>query len=182
MKTKCDIKNFYNLAFPMSTILVTCNDEKGKTNIITIAWHTTISKKPPLYGISVAPGRYSYDLIKKSEEFVINFSPFDLVEKIHFCGTHSGRKTNKINDTNLTLIDSEKIKTPSIKECYAHLECKLKNSIELGDHCLFIGEVVNARADDIAKEKNTVDNEKIQTCFYLGGNTYSKIEKIKKRF
>jgi len=182
MKTKCDIKNFYNLAFPMPTILVTCNDEKGKTNIITIAWHTTISKKPPLYGISVAPGRYSYDLIKKSEEFVINFSSFNLVEKIHFCGTHSGRKTDKINSTNLTLIDSEKIKTPSIKECYAHLECKLKNSIELGDHCLFIGEVVNARADDKVKEKNTVDNEKIQTCFYLGGNTYSKIEKIKKRF
>lgn len=182
MKIKCDIDNFYNLAFPMSAILVTCNDENGKTNIITIAWHTTISKKPPLYGISIAPGRYSYDLIKKSKEFVINFSSFEIVEKIHFCGTHSGRKTDKINDTNLTLIDSEKIKTPSIGECYAHFECKLKDSIELGDHCLFIGEVVNARVDEIVMEKNTVDNEKIQTCFYLGGNTYSKIEKTKKRF
>jgi flavin reductase (DIM6/NTAB) family NADH-FMN oxidoreductase RutF len=181
MKIKCNIEKFYNFAFPMSTVLVTCNDENNKTNVITIAWHTTISKKPPLYGISIAPGRFSYDLIKKSGEFVINFTSFDLVDKVNFCGTHSGRKIDKIKNTKLTLIDSEKIKTPSIQECYAHYECILYDSFDLGDHTLFIGEVVNARVDDSTIDKDIIDNEKIQTCFYLGGNTYSRLDKNKKR-
>ena len=182
MKIECEMEKFYNLAFPMSTVLVTCNDEKGKTNVITIAWHTTISKKPPLYGISIAPGRYSHDLIKKSKEFVINFSSYDLVEKINFCGRNSGRNTDKINESELTLIKSKKIITPSIKECYAHFECKFKNTIKLGDHNLFIGEVVNAKIDEDILENGTINNKKIQPCFYLGNNTYSKLDITRRKF
>jgi flavin reductase (DIM6/NTAB) family NADH-FMN oxidoreductase RutF len=166
----------------MSTVLITINDKQDKTNVITVAWHTTISKKPPLYGISVAPSRYSYELIKKSKEYVINFASFNLLEKIHFCGTHSGRKINKIDETKLTLIPSEKIKTPSIEECYAHFECKLDNSFNIGDHRLFIGLVLNARVNEEIFNGNILDNKKTQTCFYLGNNTYSKINSSKKRF
>ena len=96
MKINGKINKFYYYAFPMQAVLVTCNDEKGKTNVITIAWHTTISKKPPLYGISVAPGRYSYDLISKTKEFVVNFTPYSLSKIVLFFGTHSGRKTFKL--------------------------------------------------------------------------------------
>jgi hypothetical protein len=66
MKVEGNIEKYYHYAFPMQTILVTCNDDKGKTNIITLAWHTPISRKPPLYGISISPKRYSYALIKKA--------------------------------------------------------------------------------------------------------------------
>jgi len=182
MKINCDMNKFHNYAFPMPTVLVTCNDKEGKTNVITIAWHTTISKKPPLYGISVAPCRYSYDLISKTKEFVVNFTPYSLAKTVHFCGTHSGRKTDKIKETNLSLVDSEKVKTPSIKECYAHLECKLFDIIELGDHCLLVGEVVNVRGEKEFLNKELLDNSKTQTCFYLGNNSYSMIDKNKKRF
>ena len=41
----------------MQTVLVTCNNHKGKPNIITLAWHTPLSSKPPLYGIAIAPKR-----------------------------------------------------------------------------------------------------------------------------
>ena len=115
MKVNGALKKFYQHAFPMPTVLVTCNDQKGKTNIITIAWHTTISKNPPLYGISIAPGRYSHDLIKENKEFVVNFVPYELVDKAHFCGTHSGKKTDKTSETKLTLAPSKKVKVPIIK-------------------------------------------------------------------
>ena len=53
MMSKCKVcyqqlNKFYYYAFPMQAVLVTCNDEKGNTNVITIAWHTPISKNPPL--------------------------------------------------------------------------------------------------------------------------------------
>ena len=108
MKKTADLRKFYYYSFPTNAALVTVKD-KDKTNIITIAWHCTISKKPPLYGISVAPQRHSHRLIEDSKEFVVNFMPYNLVEKVQFCGTHSGRKTNKIEKTGLNLFNSEKI-------------------------------------------------------------------------
>ena len=177
MKVDGNIKKFYHYSFPTQAALVTCNDSDNKTNVITIAWHTTISKNPPLYGISVAPGRYSHDLIKKSKEFVINFAPYNLAEKINFCGTHSGRKTDKISETNLTLIPSKKIKTPAIKECFTHLECKLFDACSLGDHTLFVGEVLNVLLDDGAFVNDLIDNKKIQPCYYIGDCVYTTIGK-----
>ena len=104
MKIEGTVGKYYHYAFPMQTVLVTCNDKEGKTNIITLAWHTTISRNPPLYGISISPKRYSYALIKKSKEFVINFIPYSQVEAAQYCGTHSGRTTDKLCKTGLTLI------------------------------------------------------------------------------
>ena len=181
MKVSGNIKKFFHYAYPMQTALVTCLDGNDKTNVITIAWHTPISKKPPLYGISIAPGRYSHDLIKKSGEFVINFSPYHLVEKINFCGTHSGRKTDKISETNLTLTPSKKIKTSAIEECFAHFECKLYGSFIIGDHTLFIGEVINILIDDNAFLDDLIETKKIQPCYYIGDNIYTRIGTEKKK-
>jgi len=181
MKIKGDIGKFYHYAFPMQAVLVTCNDEKGKTNVITIAWHTPISRNPPLYGISIAPKRYSHGLIEKTKEFVVNFAPYQLVDKVNFCGTHSGRKTNKIEDTKLTLIPAQKIKVPLIKESYAHLECKLARTLTAGDHTLFIGEVVNILVDENAFADDLLDNKKIQPVYYIGDNRYTTIDKKEKK-
>jgi flavin reductase (DIM6/NTAB) family NADH-FMN oxidoreductase RutF len=175
MKVNGDINKFYHYAFPMQAVLVTCNDQNDKTNIITVAWHTTISRKPPLYGISLAPKRYSYGLIQKTKEFVINFVPFSLVEKVHFCGTHSGRTVDKIKETKLTLMPSQKIKTPCIQECFAHFECKLNKTMTLGDHILVISEIVNVIIDEDAFKKDLLDVSKIQPTYYIGDNIYTTI-------
>ena len=181
MKVNGALEKFYQHAFPMPTVLVTCNDQKGKTNIITIAWHTTISKNPHLYGISIAPGRYSHDLIKENKEFVVNFVPYELVDKAHFCGTHSGKKTDKTSETKLTLAPSNKVKVPIIKECYAHLECKLIKNLTAGDHTLFIGEVVAVQAEKQAFENNLLQLAKIQPLYYVGGKSYTTTSKTEKK-
>jgi len=164
----------------MPTVLVTCNDENGETNIITVAWHTTISKSPPLYGISVAPKRYSANLIKKTKEFVVNFVCYDLVDKVHFCGTHSGSKTDKVKKTKLTLMPSKNVKVPMIEEGYAHLECKLKESLILGDHTLFIGEVVAVQVDEKVFKNDLLQIDMIQPLYYIGGNSYTTLNENKK--
>jgi flavin reductase (DIM6/NTAB) family NADH-FMN oxidoreductase RutF len=86
MKINGNMDKFYHYAFPMQAALTTCNDEEGKTNVITLAWHTPISRNPPLYGISIAPKRYSHELIQKTKEFVVNFD-------------ETGRNVKDINKT-----------------------------------------------------------------------------------
>jgi len=165
----------------MQTILVTCNDNKGKTNIITLAWHTPISRHPPLYGISIAPKRYSHKLIKKSKEFVINFIPYSLANAAQFCGTHSGRSTEKLCKTKLTLVPSKKLSTPLIKEGYAHLECKLVKSTSFGDHTLFVGEVINVSADAKAFKNELLRTDHIHPLYYIGENNYTTLDRIKRK-
>lgn len=176
MKKNMNVSKFYHYAFPMQAVLVTCTDEKGKTNPITIAWHTPISIKPPLYGISVGSSRYSHKLIKQNKEFVINFAPYEIVEKVNFCGTHSGRSHDKIKETRLTLGNSERIKTEYIKECFAHMECKLFKSIVLGDHTFFVGKIVNILADENAFTDNLLNNETVKPCYYIGDHVYTTIQ------
>ncbi len=183
MKVEGSIEKFYQYSFPMQTVLVTCNDDKGKTNIITIAWHIPISIKPPLYGLSIAPGRYSHDLIKKNKEFVVNFVPYSLVDKAHFCGKHSGRTTDKITETNLTFKPALKIKVPIIEECYSHLECKKVQNLTIGDHTLFVGEVVAVQATQNTFENNLLKIENTSPLYYVGGNSYTTIDgRLKKKF
>ncbi len=182
VKKTGNIEKFYQYAFPMQAAILTCIDKNGKTNPITVAWHTPISKKPALYGVSIAPSRYSYKLIKESKEFAINFAPYNLVERIHFCGTKSGKNIDKIKETGFTLSKSKKIKTKIIKECFANLECKLCRSVKLGDHTFFVGEVVNTKIDENAFENDILNNKKVKPCYYLGNNIYTTISKIRKKF
>jgi flavin reductase (DIM6/NTAB) family NADH-FMN oxidoreductase RutF len=181
MKVQGSLEKYYHYAFPMQTVLVTCNDDKKNTNIITIAWHTSISRKPPLYGISISPKRYSYGLIMKNKEFVVNFIPYSLVKEAEYCGTHSGRNTDKLRQTGLTLIPAQKLSTPLIKEGYAHLECKLVNTIPLGDHTLLIGTVIAVSADKNAFQNDLLRTNRIYPVYYIGQNEYTTIDRVKRK-
>lgn len=182
VKKNMNVSKFYHYAFPMQAVLVTCIDENGKTNPITIAWHTPISINPPLYGISIGPSRYSHKLIKQSKEFVINFAPYKIVEKVNFCGTCSGRSHDKIKEVKLTLCNSEKVKTKYIKECFVNMECKLFKSIVLGDHTFFVGEIVNILSDGNAFTDDLLNNEKVKPCYYIGDHIYTTIRDKKIKF
>jgi flavin reductase (DIM6/NTAB) family NADH-FMN oxidoreductase RutF len=181
MKVEGNIEKYYHYAFPMQTVLVTCNDDTGKTNIVTLAWHTPISRKPPLYGISISPKRYSHALIEKSKEFVINFIPYALVEAAQFCGTNSGRLTDKLCKTGLTLAPTKKVSTPLIKEGYAHLECTVVKSISFGDHTLFIGEVIAASADENAFKNELLRTDQVHPLYYIGDNAYTTLDRAKRK-
>lgn len=181
MKVQGKVEKYYHYAFPMQTVLVSCNDSEGNTNIITLAWHTPISRNPPLYGISISPKRYSYALIKKSKEFVINFMPYSSVEAADYCGTHSGRSTDKVCQTGLTLISSQKLSTPLIKEGYAHLECTLVKTSSLGDHTLFVGQVIAVSADEHAFQNDLLRTDRIHPLYYIGQNAYTTLDRAKRK-
>jgi len=166
-----ELKMYYTYAAPMPTILVTAQDPKSRPNIITVGWHSPISINPPLYGISLGPKRYSHDLIVKSGEFVVNFPSFGLLEKVHHCGSVSGRTADKFRQTGLTPLPSDKVQTPGIAECYLNIECRLADSRALGDHTWFVGEVLNIRADEGLFEKGIL-NGRGDPILYMGKDLY----------
>lgn len=163
----------WRLLYPLPLVLVTSTSKEGKPDIIPIAWSTPISFKPPLVAIGVAGKRFSHELIEGSGEFVVNIPTHKLLDQVLFCGSTSGRSVDKFRQTGLTPLPSEKVKPPRIKECVAHLECKLAEKFQPGDHTVFVGEVVASSADEAAFDKKSVLNlERVKPLFEVGGNYY----------
>ena len=80
--------------YPKLAAIVTAQ-AKGKENAMAAAWHTSISFRPPLYGASISPKRFTYQLIADSKEFGINFLPFEAAELVASVGGSSGREVDK---------------------------------------------------------------------------------------
>lgn len=117
------------LLHPKLTVLLTCANIAGKANLITLAWTMPVSINPPLLAVSIAPRRHSYKLIQETKEFVINIPTMKFVKETLFCGRKSGRDVDKFKETKLTPLPAKTVKAPIIKECVAHLECKLYKRI-----------------------------------------------------
>ena len=54
-----------NMLYPLPAVLVSCQGNDGKPNLITIGWVGTICSDPAMVSISVRPERYSYHMLKK---------------------------------------------------------------------------------------------------------------------
>ncbi|MFC1624734.1 flavin reductase family protein [Candidatus Omnitrophota bacterium] len=146
---------------------------KDKTNIITLAWCMPLSHKPPLLAISVGKARFSSELIRKSEEFIVNVPSLDLLKSVVYCGTHSGRDVDKFKASGLRAQKANRLtKPPLIKECIGHLECYLRDVKEVGDHFLFIGEIIHAYAEEDLFS-GTWQVDKVNLIFHLGGKFYT---------
>jgi len=121
--------------------LVSC-EYAGKKNIISVGMFAYFSGTPTLVGIGIAPSRFSYRLIQKSGAYVVNVVDEKLVEAVKVCGDNSGRNVEKFELTKLTAFPASKVNAPLIGESPVNIECKVVQTIEVGDHVWFIGEVL----------------------------------------
>jgi len=135
---------------PKQTILLTCRAE-GKDNIITLDWHTILSFEPMMYAVSIGKTRFSFNLIKFSKVFVVNFMSKDFKKEVLFCGQNSGKILDKFKETGLEPEEAETIDCPKIKQALGYLECKVEKEIEVGDHVLFIAKVSKAEIKENGK-------------------------------
>ena len=162
----------YHLLHPRPAVIVVSLDSNGKPNGMTAAWTTPVSMKPPLITVSIAPRRYTYKLIKETGDFTVNVLGVNLVAEADLFGTRSGREIDKFVESGLTAERSLRVKSPHIKEALAVLECSLYREIELGDHILVVGEVLEAYAKPGITRRGIYDPKVAKVLMYLGSMSY----------
>jgi flavin reductase (DIM6/NTAB) family NADH-FMN oxidoreductase RutF len=145
----------------------------SEKNAITLAWVGTASSEPPCVTIGVRPTRYSFGLIQRYGDFVINLPRRDQVGVLQYCGTVSGRNEDKFKGAGITPVQAEKTRAPLVAEFPVNIECKVRDRISLGSHDLFIGEVVAVHADNEAVEKGQIDPLKMNPLCYFRGKYFS---------
>ena len=171
-----------NMIYPLPAALVSCGEFGGKMNLLTVSWLGTLCSDPPMCYISVRPGRYSYDIIKESGEFVINLTTADIAKVTDWCGVRSGRDFDKFKECKLTPLPATIVKCPIVGESPLAIECKVKEIKPLGSHDMFIADVVNIIADDryIDPETNALSLAAAGVIAYSHGTYYPLGKRIGK--
>ncbi len=111
-----------------------------KINGMTAAWVSQVSFRPRLLSVSIAPQRYTYELIKESGIFCLNVLGEGQVDIAKHFGFQSGREVDKFAGWEYF---SALKGSPVLKEAIAYFECQVVSSYEAGDHMLFIGELID---------------------------------------
>lgn len=169
MTTKKRITPFRPIS-PTPAALITCTDVEGTPNIIAVAEVFNLSiAKPVIVGIAIRPVTYSHRLITQTGEFTINLTSSRLVEKVDQCGSVTGRGgVNKFEAFDLTPVESDEVLPPHIAECPVNLECRVLQQHSIGDHDLFVAEVLAVHADlSVLDEKERVRPELLDSLLYI---------------
>ena len=162
------------MIYPLPAVLVSCGIKEEEYNIITIAWTGTISSDPPMCYISVRPQRHSYELIKKTGEFVINLTTKELARATDWCGVRSGKKYNKFKEMHLTPVKAKFVSVPLIRESPVNIECKVTEIKPLGIHHMFLAKVLAIHGDEkyMNKETGAFQLDKARPICYSHGKYY----------
>lgn len=162
-----------NFIYPIPAVMVSCGTME-KSNIITVAWTGTINTNPAMAYISVRKERYSYDIIKKQKEFVINLTNENLAFATDYCGVKSGKNVDKFKDMKLTKQKATYLNCPMIEESPVSIECKVVEERDLGSHTMFVAEVLAINVDDKYIDKNgSFDISKCKLIAYSNGGYYA---------
>ena len=151
---------------------------KGKSNIMTMGWHTVMDFEPSRIGCYIFNGNHSFELIRRSEECVINIPTLELVNVVVGVGNCTGAEVDKFKKFKLTAVPGEKVEAPVIKECYANLECRLVDDSLLRKYSFFILEVAKAHVAVAPKYPRTV-HYRGDGVFMVSGRHISLREKFR---
>lgn len=142
-KKPLPLARVYGFLEPGPVVLVTTS-LKGKPNVMTMSWHMMMEFEPPLLACVIGGRSRTFDNLVASGECVINIPGAELAEQVVGCGNVSGRRINKFRAFGLTAKPAACVQAPLIDECFANLECRVRDRRWVSRYNLFVLEVVEA--------------------------------------
>ena len=176
-KRSFPLSKVYGLLEPGPVVMVT-TAAGVKMNIMTMSWHTMLDFDPPLVGCVISNRNYTFDVLKKTRECVLNIPTAELAKQVVACGNTSGRKVDKFKTFGLTPAAASDVKAPLIDECYANLECRVVDTKMVAKYNFFILEVLKAWIDPSKKAPRTIHHLG-RGAFMVAGVTIKLPSKMK---
>lgn len=144
-----------------------------KANAMAAAWHSSLSRKPSLYGVAISPKRFTHELILEAGEFGVNFLPFDKAGIIAAVGGSTGREVDKFEAFKIAEEKPVLTSVPILQDAYAAYECKLVSHHTFGDHTWFVGEILMVHLlEEALTEEGVLNLEQVTPALYLGADLY----------
>jgi flavin reductase (DIM6/NTAB) family NADH-FMN oxidoreductase RutF len=116
----------------------------GQRYGMTVNSFTSISLEPPLVSLALKKLTHTHELVEKSGEFSVTTLASNQKElSDRFAGKHPEVKDRFEG----VLTERLSIDAPLIKGGIAYFNCRVVNSIPVGENTLFVAEVIDAQGD-----------------------------------
>lgn len=144
--------------FDRDWALLTAGTE-GDLNTMTISWGSLGELwNKPVVTVYVSTDRYTYEFMERNDRFTVAFFPEDCRQALGYLGSHSGRDSDKIAESGLTLeflesgqpsfaqadmvIEARKIYgAPFAREGFGDVPTAFYERTGLGVHVAYVGEI-----------------------------------------
>ncbi|MFI5164568.1 MAG: flavin reductase family protein [Bacteroidia bacterium] len=168
---------------PRPVAFVSSIDKNGKPNLSPFSFFNLFSVNPPVAVFSPSRSgrtnatKHTHDNILEVPEVVINVVTYNMVHQTSLSSSEYPKEVNEFAKAGFTMLASEMVKPPRVKESPVQMECKVNQVIELGKNAgagnLVVCEIVLLHVSEtILNEKNFIDQNKIDLVGRLGANWY----------
>ena len=152
------LSKVYQLLEPGPVVLLT-TAHRGKANVMTMSWHMMVEFTPPLVACVVSEANWSFAALRSTGECVIAVPAKKLAAKAVNVGNSSGRDIDKFSAFGLTPVPAKEVGPPLVAECFANLECRVRDPRLVTKYNIFILEVVKAWIDPAQKRPKTIHHK-----------------------
>jgi flavin reductase (DIM6/NTAB) family NADH-FMN oxidoreductase RutF len=155
------------LVYPTPVFVVGTYDQHGKPNVMTAAWGGICCSQPPCVAVSLRKATYSYGNIVQRRAFTLSIPSEHHLRQADYFGLASGSTTDKFAAAKLTPVKSSLVDAPYVAEFPMVLECRLVQTIELGLHTQFVGEILDVKVEAaVVDQKGLVDIKKVKPLVF----------------
>lgn len=149
------LSEVYQLVEAGPVVLLTTS-QSGRSNVMTMSWHTMVVFVPPLVACVVSSEDYSFAALVAEHECVIAIPAVELAPVVVKVVNLSGRTVEKFKKFGLTPRPAELVAAPLIAECFANFEYRVVDTSLVDKYNLFVLEVVKAWTDPKRKRPKTI--------------------------
>jgi len=162
-------------------------DENGLINLSPFSFFNLFSTNPPIVIFSPVKRvrdnthKHTLENVLQVPEVVINIVDYAMVEQASLASCEYPRGVNEFEKSGFTMIPSEIVKPPRVKESKVQMECRVTEVKPLGTEGgagnLVICEVIMMHVDEsiLTEDGSMIDQRKLHHVARLGGHWYSKV-------
>ena len=174
---------------PLPVSLISTVAENGIYNAAPFSMVAPLNSKPPIlcfscalygqaYGAREGQKKDTLENIEYSHDFVINVVDENLIKQAVQTSVGYPKEVDEIEEVGLTVISSEKVKSPRIAEAKVSLECRLMNIIQMpeeqGLRSVVFGEVIVAHIEDELWVDGKLEPTRLKLIGRMAKNLYCK--------
>jgi flavin reductase (DIM6/NTAB) family NADH-FMN oxidoreductase RutF len=122
-------------------LFVVGTKDGDRVTAAAVNWLTQASFQPPLVVLGAKVGTGSTEMIERSGLFCVNVLESGQTALASKFFAHVEATGNRFGDVEFSLSPNG---CPVLKDALAYFECRVREKVAIGDHTVFVGEVVEA--------------------------------------
>lgn len=169
---------------PRPIAFVTSVAEDGTINGAPFSYFNIVSSNPPM--VSLALQRKEGEMrdtarnILHKNEFVVHIVDDSNVEAVNITAATLPPDKSEVEKAKFSMVPSENVSVPGVKEAKVRFECTLEHAVELGEDGdvgvdLVIGKISRFHIDEEIYKSGRINHEKLAAVSRLAGSNYAKI-------